>query len=89
MSTKKYAHKVIEVCGHEVLIGLGSSTGHPGSKGVQTSDIRLWVSLDGEAWFKPKLAWSTHQLRCLMDACKNGGYGKESHLFSVINMLKG
>lgn len=36
--------------GHTLEIEMGSSTGYPGFKGMQTSDIQLWFKLNEQEW---------------------------------------
>lgn len=36
--------------GHILEIDMGSSSGHPRYKGMQTCDIKLWFKLDEQDW---------------------------------------
>ena len=56
--------KKIELFGHIIKIGFGSSTHHPERKGgMSTCDSKTWICYDGE-WFIPKT-------RSIFSLCKD------------------
>lgn len=58
---------IIEKFGHRIEFGMGSSTGHPGFKGMQTSDIREWIKIDDGEWFKPDRSFRFYKIREVID----------------------
>jgi len=71
----------VEKFGHKIKMSFGSSTGEPGFKGMQTSDIREWISFC-DKWFIPHANFRWKQIKLMVDICLS-----EHQLFSLMNML--
>lgn len=74
--------KEINVIGHKIEIGAGSSSGHPDFKGQQTSDIRNWIRIDGGEWYKIAHGFNILQVLELFEYCK-----RESQVLAIFEML--
>lgn len=72
----------MEIFGHKIRFEWGSSTGYPGFKGIQTSDVVLWIQLDNYDWIRPYGRFSQVQLMDMFDICKN-----EYQLVCLVEML--
>ena len=73
---------IIEKFGHKLHFGIGSSTGHPEFKGMQTCDIREWWKLDDFNWFKPYGGFRKDQIINMIEICRN-----ESQLICLFELL--
>lgn len=71
----------IERFGHKIKMNFGSSTGEPGFKGMQTSDIREWIWFC-DKWFIAKADFRWRQIRLMIEICSS-----EHQLFVLMNML--
>ena len=78
----KLEDMIIEKFGHKIEFGFGSSSGPPGFKGMQTSDVVLWLKLDNYDWIRPYGRFSQMQLVPMFDICKN-----EYQLVCLVEML--
>jgi len=54
---------------HTIEVGLGSSTGHPEYKGVQTSDIREWIKIDDGGWTRLQHLLSERKILSMIELC--------------------
>lgn len=73
---------MIEKYGHKIYFDYGSSTGHPEYKGMQTCDIKLWVKIDDNKWFRPYGSFDISQIQKMIDICRN-----EFQLVSLMELL--
>lgn len=72
---------IYEKFGHKIEFGLGSSTGHPEFRGMQTADMKLWFRLDDGEWIRA-IESSIIKNKRFLDLCDN-----EDELFLFFNEL--
>lgn len=41
-----------EILGNTIEVAIGSSTGHPDYKGIQTCDIKTWIRVNNGDWYR-------------------------------------
>jgi hypothetical protein len=62
----------VEKFGYKIKCGLGSSTGDPDFKGMQTADIKEWIWFS-DKWFKCYGGFRWRQIQLMIDICTSEG----------------